>query len=414
MKADEYSNLAVEFCGLKFMNPFMLSSSPVSNTAEMVGRAFEAGWAGVAYKTLGPAYMEIVNVTPRLNVLNYEDKRFLGLQNLELITDRPLKDNLEDISTLKKKYPRHIVFSSIMAEGPDKKGWQELTKMSEDAGADGIELNFSCPHGMPEMGAGAAIGQNPEITLQITEWVKEVSSTPVMVKMTPNITDICVPARAAQKGGADALAAINTFRAVTGINLETFEPLPTVAGLSASGGFSGPAVKPIALRYVYDMASDPKIKLPISGMGGITTWQDAAEFILVGATTLQATTSIMRYGYRIIEDLLEGLSDYLRRKKIKSLKDLVGKSISKFSAVESLPRKPVMASSIDYDLCIRCGLCYITCQDGGHSAITIGRNRKPEVDEEECAGCGLCIHVCPVAGCVTMVESTASKKKKKK
>ena len=405
MKADKYPNLAVEFCGLKFMNPFMLSSSPVSNTAEMVGRSFEAGWGGVAYKTLGPAYMKIVNVTPRFNILNYEDKRFLGLQNLELITDRPLKDNLEDISTLKKKYPRHIVFSSIMAEGTDKKGWQELTRMSEDAGADGIELNFSCPHGMPEMGSGAAIGQNPVVVRKITEWIKNVATTPVMVKLTPNITDICVPALAAQKGGADAIATINTFRAVSGINLETFEPMPTVAGLSASGGFSGPAVKPIALRYISDIARDPKIKLPISGMGGITTWQDAAEFLLVGATTLQATTSIMRYGYRIIEDLMEGLSDYLRQKGLKSIKDLVGKSLPKFSTVEALPRKPVMVSSIDYDSCIRCGLCYITCQDGSHSAITIGRNRKPEVDEEECVGCGLCTLVCPVDGCVTMKES---------
>ncbi|MDP8247671.1 MAG: NAD-dependent dihydropyrimidine dehydrogenase subunit PreA [Candidatus Tritonobacter lacicola] len=404
MKADQYPNLAVEFCGLKFMNPFMLSSSPVSNTAEMVGRAFEAGWAGVAYKTLGPECLKIVNVTPRLNVLNYEDKRFLGLQNLELITDRPLKDNLKDISTLKKEYPRHIVFSSIMAEGSDKKGWQDLTKMSEDAGADGIELNFSCPHGMPEMGAGAAIGQNPDVVTQITEWVKKVSTTPVMVKMTPNITDMCVPARAAQKGGADALAAINTFRAISAINLETFEPLPTVEGQSASGGFSGPAMKPIALRYIYDMASDPQIKIPISGMGGITTWEDAAEFVLVGATTLQATTSIMRYGNRIIEDLLEGLSDYLKRKKIKSLMDMVGKSLDKFSTVESLPRKPVMVSSVNDDLCIRCGLCYITCADGGHSAISMGRNRKIEIDEDECAGCGLCVHVCPVWGCITMTK----------
>lgn len=400
-------DLSVDFCGLKSMNPFWLSSSPVANSYEMVARAFDSGWAGCAYKTLGLEGPEgpIVNVTPRLAILNYEDKRFLGLENIELITDRPLQDNLKDITKLKKRYPRHVLFVSIMAE-VKRRAWQELTRMAEDAGCDGLELNFSCPHGMPEKGMGAAIGQNPKITKRITGWVKEVAQTPVMVKMTPNITDMRLPARAAKEAGADALAAINTIQALMGIDLENLAPVPTVNGKGAYGGYSGPAAKPIALRFISEMALDPELGLPISGMGGLSTWQDAAEFLLVGATTLQVTTAIMRYGYRIIDDLNEGLANYMKEKGFKKVSDMIGRSLPKINRHEDLPREPKMVASINRDLCIKDDICYIVCQDAGHQAITLDENRLPELDEEECGGCSLCMHVCPVEGCITMKKKS--------
>jgi len=396
-------DLSVDFCGLRSMNPFWLSSSPIANSYEMIARAFDSGWAGCAYKTLGLEGPEgpIVNVTPRLAILNYENKRFLGLENIELITDRPLKDNLKDITKLKKRYPRHILFVSIMAE-VKREAWQELTRMVEDAGCDGLELNFSCPHGMPEKGMGAAIGQDPKITKRITGWVKKVAKTPVMVKMTPNITDMRLPARAAKEGGADALAAINTVQALMGIDLENLAPVPTVNGKGAYGGYSGPAVKPIALRFISEMANDPELGLPISGMGGLSNWQDAAEFLLVGATTLQVTTAIMRYGYRIIEDLEEGLTNYMKEKGFNKVSDMIGISLPRISRHEDLPREPKMVASINQDLCIKDDICYVVCQDAGHQAITLDKDRLPEVDEEECAGCSLCMHVCPVEGCITM------------
>ncbi len=393
-------DLSVDFLGYRSQNPFWLSSSPVANSYEMIARAFDLGWAGCAYKTLG-LEGPIVNVTPRLATLNYEDKRFLGLENIELITDRPLKDNLRDITKLKKRYPKHVLFVSIMAEVKES-AWQELARMVEDAGCDGLELNFSCPHGMPEKGMGAAIGQNPQITKRITGWVKEVAQTPVMVKMTPNITDMRLPARAAKEGGADALAAINTVQALLGIDLETLAPIPTVNGKGAYGGYSGPAVKPIALRFISEMANDPELRLPISGIGGLSNWRDAAEFLLVGATTLQVTTAIMRYGYRIIADLKEGLTNYMKEKGFAKISDMIGLSLPKISRHEDLPREPVMVSSINRHLCIKDGICYIVCQDAGHQAITLDEDRLPEVDEEECGGCSLCMHVCPIEGCIAM------------
>jgi dihydropyrimidine dehydrogenase (NAD+) subunit PreA len=400
-------DLSVDFCGLKSMNPFWLSSSPVANSYEMVARAFDAGWAGCAYKTLGldgPAG-PIVNVTPRLGILDYEDKRFIGLENIELITDRPLKDNLKDITRLKKEYPSHILFVSIMAE-VKKEAWQELARMAEDAGCDGLELNFSCPHGMPEKGMGAAIGQDPRITKRITGWVKEVARTPVMVKMTPNITDMRIPARAAKAAGADALAAINTVQTLLGVDLESLTPIPTVSGKGAYGGYSGPAVKPIALRFISEIANDPELGLPISGMGGLSTWQDAAEFLLVGATTLQVTTAIMRYGYRIIDDLREGLANYMKEKGFAKVSDMIGLSLSKISRHEDLARTPKLVASINRDLCIKDDICYIVCQDAGHQAITLDKDRLPKVDKDECGGCSLCMHVCPVEGCITMKKKT--------
>ncbi|MEW6041317.1 MAG: NAD-dependent dihydropyrimidine dehydrogenase subunit PreA, partial [Elusimicrobiota bacterium] len=276
------------------------------------------------------------------------------------------------------------------------------TRQVEDAGADGIELNFSCPHGMPEKGMGMAIGQVPETTLMMTEWVKAVAKKPVMVKLTPNVTDICIIAKAAKKGGANALATINTIQSLCGVNLDTLEPLPTVEGISSFGGYSGPAVKPIALRLVTQLAQDKDIGLPISGIGGISTWQDAAEFILLGATTVQVCTGIMRAGYRIVEDMADGLLNFMDEKSFNSIDEMCGRVLSKIVAHEKLPRHPRIVSSVDTGTCTKCDLCYITCQDGGHQAITLDKNRLPVIDEEKCAGCGMCALICPVPNCVTL------------
>ena len=395
-------SLKVNFCGVDFPNPFILSSSPVTNSAEMILRAYELGWGSAVYKTLmydkgTPA----VNVTPRLAQHQYEDKQMVGLQNIELITDRPLDDNLKDIQEIKKNFPDRPLIVSIMAEQAEK-DWQELTRLSEEAGGDMIELNFSCPHGMPEKGLGAAIGQVPEVTQQITSWVKAVAKTPVIVKLTPNITDMRIPARAAKAGGADALSAINTIRCLTGINLETFEPIPTVSGKSTFGGYSGPAVKPIALRFIAEMASDPQLGLPLSGMGGLTTWEHAAEFLLVGASTLQVTTAVMRFGYRIISDLTEGLADWMEEHEFESIDEIVGKSLPNIVTHTELPRDYRVVSSVDREKCVKDDMCYVSCQDGGHQAITLDENRLPLVDEEKCVGCGLCREVCPVWDCISM------------
>jgi dihydropyrimidine dehydrogenase (NAD+) subunit PreA len=395
------ADLKVKFCGIESPNPFWLASSPVSNTGEMISRAFDAGWGGVSWKTLCPEDIEIVNVMPRLAALDFEDKKVIGLENIELTTDRPLKVNLEEISQVKKKYPKHVVLVSIMADAR-KDAWQKLARQAENAGADGLELNFSCPHGMPEKGMGMAIGQVPEVTQMMTEWVKAVAKKPVVVKLTPNVTDIRIIAKAAKKGGANAISTINTVQSLCGVNLDTLEPLPTVEGMSSFGGYSGPAVKPIALRLVTQLAQDKDIGLPISGIGGISTWQDAAEFILVGATTLQVCTGIMRSGYRIVEDMADGLSNFMDDKGFKNIDEMRGKVLPKITSHEKLPRLPKLVCNVDTGTCVKDDLCYIACMDGGHQAITLDKNRLPVIDTEKCGGCGLCTLVCPVPNCATL------------
>ncbi|MBI4862255.1 MAG: NAD-dependent dihydropyrimidine dehydrogenase subunit PreA [Candidatus Riflebacteria bacterium] len=398
------ANLAIDFCGIKAPNPFWLSSSPVSNCGEMVARAFEAGWGGVVWKSLVLVEDKpLVNVTPRLASIDFEEKKLVGLMNIELATDRPLSVNLTEMKEIKRRFPDRALVASIMAQA-EKEPWQELARRVEAVGVDGLELNFSCPHGMPEMGMGKAIGQIPELVEKITGWVKAVAKTPVIVKLTPDVSDITLPARAAKKGGADALAAINTIASIIGVDLDTLVPRPFVAGRSAMGGFSGPAVKPIALRCVAQMAMDRQIGLPISGMGGLSTWQDAAEFILLGSTSVQVTTAIMKSGYRIVEDLIDGLSNWMDEKGFKTVQEIVGRSLQYFSAVESLSRQYRVVSSVDHGTCEKCDLCYIACLDGGHQAIALDPKRLPIVDEKKCTGCGLCCLVCPVWNCVRMKQ----------
>ncbi|MDD5557784.1 MAG: NAD-dependent dihydropyrimidine dehydrogenase subunit PreA [bacterium] len=410
--AVEHTLLNVDFCGVKFINPFILASAPPTTTGEMIMRAFDEGWGGAIIKTLVPEGEVVRNVAPRLASLPYGKQRMAVLENVELTTDRGVKVWLKEIGQIKRRHPRRVVIGSIMAAGPAKKDWQELTRRVQDAGADMIECNLGCPHGMPERGMGSVCSQDAEITKHITQWVKDVARVPVIIKLTPNITDIKVTARAAQAGGADAISAINTVAGLAGVDLDTLVPLPSVKGLSTYGGLSGPGVKPIALRAVCEIFKSTNCL--ISGIGGIGTWRDAAEFILLGSTTVQVCTAVMHWGYRIIHDLCDGLSNYMEEHSFASIADMVGLAARKITMHESLSREYRLVSAIDRDLCIGCGLCHVACRDSAYQAIEWDpKRREPSVDEEACVGCGLCSHVCPVDGCVALKESKVPLKKKR-
>ncbi len=392
-------SLEIDFCGVRCPNPFFLSSSPVGNTAEMIARAFDAGWGGAVYKTLNlDTDFEVIDPTPRLNALNNGNERFIGLQNMEQISERPLKDNLEDIAWLKQHYPDRVLVASIM--GYSDEGWIELATRSEAAGADILELNVSCPQ-MACEGAGHRVGQDNELLERYSRVVKEHVSIPVMVKLTPNVTDMLPSALAVQRGGADAVSTINTVRSITEIDLETFSPMPSIQGRGSISGYSGTAVKPVALRFVAELGQSAEVDLPVSGIGGIETWRDAAMFLLLGATNLQVTTAVMHYGYRIVESMQEGLEDYLETLGYESVAQLVGKSLRAIVDPAEHHQTAHVVAKVDPEKCIGCALCHVVCHDGANQAMGFNTfTRKAEVDDERCVGCLLCRHVCPVWDCV--------------
>src|ERR1700758_422780 len=302
------ADLSINFAGIRSPNPFWLASAPPTNSGAQVHRAFEAGWGGAVWKTIGAP---VRNVSNRYGAWHYGGQKMLAINNVELISDRPLEVNLREIAEVKRAWPDRAVIVSAMVDSKPET-WHDIVRRIQDTGADGIELNYGCPHGMSERGMGSAVGQVPEYTEMITGWVKQKARTPVLVKLTPNITDIREIARAAKRAGADGLSAINTINSITGIDLDTFEPRPNVDGLSSHGGYCGPAVKPIALNMVHQLQNDEASRLPISGIGGIGTWRDAAEFILLGCGTVQVCTAAMHYGYRIVEDMNDGLLEWMR------------------------------------------------------------------------------------------------------
>jgi len=400
------SDLSIDFCGIKAPNPFWLSSSPVSRTAEMVIRAFEMGWGGVIWKSIVLKEKKeelIVSVSPCLTSMNFEERRMAGLVNIELTTDRPLSDNLNDLKEVKKRFPDRAVIASLMGE-VKKEVWQELAIKAAGVGVDGLELNIVCPHGKKEMVLGKSDGKLTDIFYEVVSWVRAVTKLPLIVKLTGNLADIAEVGRVVKKAGANAISATNTIRSIAGVDLDTLIPRPTVAGQSAMGGYSGFAIKPIALRCIAELAMDKEIDLPLSGIGGVTTWQDAAEFILLGASSVQVSTAVMREGYRIVEDLIDGLSNWMDKKGFEKIEDMVGRSVPCLTAVDSLNLDYKVVATIDKEVCEKCGLCYIACRDGGHQAISLDTDRIPIVDEDKCVGCSLCSLICPVSDCIVMKE----------
>jgi len=371
----------------------------------MLYRAFQAGWGGAVYKTLGLEQgpgEPIVNVTPRLATLSKGRNHLVGMQNIELITDRPLEENLRDIREVKTEFPTRPLFVSIMAL-PRRSDWQNLATMCEEAGADGLELNFSCPHGsIGGHKAGASIGQHPDISREVTAWVRDVTSLPLMVKLPAETLDIKELARAVANAGASAVSAINTIPCIVGVDVDTFVPLPVVWGRSTPGGYSGPAIKPIALKKIADLASGDGADLPISGIGGITNWRDAVEFFLLGATTVQVCTSVMHYGYRTIDQLKDGVVTWMQQHGFSAIEDFRGRALRSLAEPAELDRSRQAVAVIDRRLCIGDGLCYVACRDGGHQAIRISEDRLAEVEKEKCKGCGLCVEVCPIEGCIVL------------
>ena len=405
------ADLRNNFVGIKSPNPFWLASAPPTDKAYNVERAFKAGWGGVVWKTLG-LDPHIVNVNgPRYGAIWGADRRLLGLNNIELITDRPLDINLREIKEVKRKWPDRALVTSLMVPC-EEPCWQEILKQVEDTGSDGVELNFGCPHGMSERGMGSAVGQVPEYIEMVARWAKSHTRMPVIVKLTPNITDVRYPARAARQGGADAVSLINTISSIISVDLDSFSPEPSIDGKGSHGGYCGPAVKPIALNMVAEIARDAETAdLPISGIGGVTTWRDAAEFLALGAGNVQVCTAAMTYGFKIVEDMIEGLSNWMDQAGHTDLDSVIGRAVPNVTDWQYLNLNYVAKARIDQDSCIKCGRCHIVCEDTSHQAITnmVDGARHFEVVDAECVGCNLCVSVCPVENCITMEQVTAGK-----
>jgi dihydropyrimidine dehydrogenase (NAD+) subunit PreA len=395
-------SLKTNCAGITSPNPFWLASAPPANSGEQVQRAFDAGWGGAVWKTLGTP---IQNVSSRFGAIRWKGNNGVGFNNIELITDRPLDVNFREIYETKKRFPDHAVVVSLMVETREE--WKEIIQRSEDAGADGLELNFGCPHGMCERGMGSAVGQEPAVNERITSWAKEFATVPVLVKLTPNVGDIVPHGLAAQAGGGDGVSLINTIKSIIGVDIDSFVPQPVVGNRSSNGGYCGAAVRPIALHMVAALARDSRFNIPISGIGGITNWRDAVEYILLGSASVQVCTEVMLKGYRIVEDMNEGLTNYMRSHNFETIDQMVGKAIPSYADWGDLDLNYEIVAKIDGDSCIGCNLCMVACHDGAHQCIHPSpdlASRVPVIDEDECVGCNLCQIVCPVPDCISMVE----------
>jgi dihydropyrimidine dehydrogenase (NAD+) subunit PreA len=403
-KEQDMVDLKIDFCTIKSPNPFWLASGPPTNSGDQIMRAFDSGWGGAVWKTLGnPA----VNVNSRYAAINHGRNKIIGLNNIELITDRGLSVNLRELAEVKKKYPNHAVIASVMVGS--KAEWLEIIRRVEDTGADGLELNFSCPHGMCERGMGSAIGQEPKIAEEITRWACESASIPVIIKLTPNVADIRDQGKAAVAGGAHGVALINSIKSIIGVDLDDFIPFPKLRNGSTNGGYCGPAVKPIALHMVASLGRDPEFNLPVSGIGGINSWRDAAEFIALGCSSVQVCTAVMHHGFAIIEKMIDGLTDYLSDKGMKSVAELQGRALENYKDWGELDMNYKVLASINDDACTGCKKCYVACRDGAYQAIklsdklTKAGKRIPAILADQCSGCNLCSLVCPV-DCISMVD----------
>ncbi|MBC7782428.1 MAG: NAD-dependent dihydropyrimidine dehydrogenase subunit PreA [Burkholderiales bacterium] len=431
-------DLSCTIAGIKSPNPFWLASGPPTNTAYQVRNAFDLGWGGAVWKTL--ADEPIVNVASRYGGISLNNQKLMGLNNIELISDRSLDENLAEMAAIKKSHPNHALIASVMVAST-REAWHEAIKKIQDAGVDGFELNFGCPHGMSERGMGSAVGQVPEYAEMICSWVKEVATIPVLAKLTPNVTNVREIGRACKRGGADGISLINTINSLMGVDINSFVPKPSVGGYGSHGGYCGPAVKPIALNMVSEIAGDSEINLPVSGMGGIRRWEDCVEFILLGATTLQVCTAVMHRGFGIIKAMTRGLEQWLEQKKFDNIADAVGLSVPRIKPWGELDLNYRVIADINEATCIHCGICYACCEDGCYQAInwdkmnreqyvaTFGEPRKLKgeaapnlkldagggtidvfrINTQACVGCNMCALACPVDGCITMKEVPTEK-----
>ncbi len=384
--------LRTELCGIPLENPFLLSSSVVASTYDMCARAFEAGWAGASFKTI--CSFDIHEASPRFSAISGDNGSIIGFKNIEQLSDHSVAENMEIFRRLKKNYPTKFILASIM--GKDEEEWEELARLCAENGADAIELNFSCPN-MADGGLGSDIGQVPELVERFTAAARRGTKVPILAKLTPNVANMSPAAEAALRGGADGISAINTIKSLTGVNLHTYVSEPAVHGMSAVGGYSGNAVKPIALRFIAELGKNTALSgMHISGMGGVETWQDALEFILLGAGSIQITTAVMQYGYRIIDDLKAGLNYYLAEKGFGSVSEARGLALDSVSeTTDILERDTIVFPRFRRERCIGCGRCVVSCADGGHQAIRLTEQRRPVLDARKCVGCHLCVLVCP-------------------
>ena len=389
-KLDEV-DMSTDICGIKLENPFMLSSSVVSSTYDMCKRAFEAGWAGASFKTI--CNFPQHETSPRFSAIRSHANSLCGFKNIEQLSDHSVEENMEIFRRLREEFPTKVIVASIM--GRNDADWTDLATKCEQAGASIIECNYSCPN-MEDDDLGVTIGQSDVMVERFTRAVRRGTSLPVLVKLTPNITDMVPLALAAKRGGADGISAINTINSITGVDIDTLVAQPAVRGKSIVGGYSGPAVKPIALRFISDLNGCDELKgMHISGIGGIETWIDAMEFMLLGAGSVQITTAVMQYGYRIIDDLLEGLNEYMKYKGIVSLDEIIGRASRTVVDHQSIERDTIVFPVINNDLCNGCGRCYRSCMDGGHQAIELDpETHRPRLNGKRCVGCHLCMLVC--------------------
>jgi dihydropyrimidine dehydrogenase (NADP+)/dihydropyrimidine dehydrogenase (NAD+) subunit PreA len=333
--------LATTVDGLKLPNPFIIGSGPPGTNLNVITKAFQEGWGAVIAKTVSLDASKVINVTPRYAKLLSSSGEVIGWENIELISDRPFAHWIEEFKKCKNQFPDRILIASIMEEFR-KDAWVEIVERCQDAGVDAFECNFSCPHGLPERKMGAAMGENPEILEQVCGWVKGAAKIPFWAKMTPNVTHIEDPGRAALRGGATGLSAINTIRSVMGINLDTFRPEPTVEGYTTPGGYSSKAVRPIALRMVMELAQMIRKEFPgrsLSGLGGIESGNDAAQFILLGADTVQVCTGVMKFGYECVKPMCDELLAFMARHKFETLADFKGKSLDYFTTHADLVKR---------------------------------------------------------------------------
>jgi dihydropyrimidine dehydrogenase (NAD+) subunit PreA len=407
----EMPDLSTTFCGVQFANPFVLAPAPPTDEVEMLRRGFEAGWAGAVLKTTSVASTLVPLKYPMITGIRSGRRKIAALGNIDLISKYHVDEVAKRVARIKQEFPDNVVAASIM--GARKEDWQSLVAVLEEAGADIIECSFSCPQGTLGSKPGAMLGQDRALVETVTGWVKSAARrVPVVIKLTPQVSDIVEMALAAKRGGADGICASNTIPALMGIDLETLIPIPNVGGKSTYSGLSGGAIKPITLRVIAEIVRHTGMQ--VTGTGGAATWRDAVEFLLVGARNVQLCTAVMNEGFRIIEDLKDGLKEFMEQKGFEGVEDLIGSSLQFITTHDGLPEQFEAVAKINLKKCIRCDLCYVACRDGGHVAIERRRNREPVVDEDLCVGCGLCQSICPVADCIEIVAVKNSKKREPK